>query len=68
MRLERFLPADFLSGDEWMALRQLAFAVRSEAVPRLTLLRLVELGLVKASGGGVELTFRCNEALRLGDR
>ena len=68
MRLERFLPADFLSGEEWMALRQLAFGARPAVVSRPTRARLARLHLISSSEGDIELTARGIEALRLGQR
>jgi hypothetical protein len=68
MRIERFLPVDFLSGDGWMALRQLAFGAPPAVVPRPTRLRLAALGFVRFSERETELTRRGIEALRLGDR
>jgi hypothetical protein len=53
MRLERFLPEAYLSGDEWMAPRQLAFGTRAAVVPQPTRISRAELGLVQASEGDV---------------
>jgi hypothetical protein len=62
--LRRYLPADFIDGEEWMALRKIVFgAFRS--VSRPTRERLLELDLIETYSEDVVITAKGRARLAL---
>jgi hypothetical protein len=64
--MDRFLPAAFADGREWMALRQLDFGCHVDVVPRPLRERLSSLGLIDGASDNPVVTEVGRKMLSLG--
>lgn len=64
-QMDQFLPADAVTGEEWMALRSLSFGVPGERIPAALRERLESIGLIERGPKGFVITERGRGVLSL---